>query len=656
MRIKDQWNEQRIYSSRTFAALLVMGLLSFTLFGRLVYLQIVRHDYYFELSQGNRVRQDPIPASRGLILDRRGRVLVDNEPAFQLELIPEQTPDLNDALQRLSTLGLVNREDIEPLKRMIRSRRSFDSVPIRLRLSDEEIGRFAVHRYEFEGVELRARQTRHYPYGELGVHALGYVAAVSEDDLDRIDKPGYAGTTLIGKLGVEAAYETQLHGLNGYQQILVNAQGRSVKFQGAYQPDLRAEAPVAGRDLVLAIDLPTQQAAEEALGDRRGAIVALDPANGDVLALVSHPGFDPSLFSRGLTRSEYSLLTSNEDKPLLNRALRGAYPSGSTIKPMMALAGLTYKVVDPERREFCAGVFHLPGSSHLYREGKGGKHGAVNLVDAVARSCDVYFYGLASQLGVDRIAAFAAQFGIGSLTGIDISGEKPGLLPTPAWKKQAFKRPQDQIWFPGETVNFGVGQGYLLVTPLQLAHMAAELAERGRSFQPRLVMGTREANGTIVRSAPIAQRGASGISDEDWALVLRGMIGATTYGTAAAIFKDARYSAAGKTGTAQVFTVAQNARYNEKTVAERLRDHAWFIAFAPADAPRIAVCVLVENGGFGASAAAPLARRVMDAYLLAGPADAAPAPTAAPTAAPTVAPVAAPTAAPAAAPSGVHRP
>ncbi|HVN99282.1 MAG TPA: penicillin-binding protein 2 [Steroidobacteraceae bacterium] len=656
MRIKDQWNEQRIYSSRTFAALLVMGLLSFALFGRLVYLQIVRHDYYFELSQGNRVRQDPIPASRGLILDRRGRVLVDNEPAFQLELIPEQTPDLNDALQRLSTLGLVNREDIEPLKRMIRSRRSFDSVPIRLRLSDEEIGRFAVHRYEFEGVELRARQTRHYPYGELGVHALGYVAAVSEDDLDRIDKPGYAGTTLIGKLGVEAAYETQLHGLNGYQQILVNAQGRSVKFQGAYQPDLRAEAPVAGRDLVLAIDLPTQQAAEEALGDRRGAIVALDPANGDVLALVSHPGFDPSLFSRGLTRSEYSLLTSNEDKPLLNRALRGAYPSGSTIKPMMALAGLTYKVVDPERREFCAGVFHLPGSSHLYREGKGGKHGAVNLVDAVARSCDVYFYGLASQLGVDRIAAFAAQFGIGSLTGIDISGEKPGLLPTPAWKKQAFKRPQDQIWFPGETVNFGVGQGYLLVTPLQLAHMAAELAERGRSFQPRLVMGTREANGTIVRSAPIAQRGASGISDEDWALVLRGMIGATTYGTAAAIFKDARYSAAGKTGTAQVFTVAQNARYNEKTVAERLRDHAWFIAFAPADAPRIAVCVLVENGGFGASAAAPLARRVMDAYLLAGPADAAPAPTAAPTAAPTVAPVAAPTAAPAAAPSGVHRP
>ena len=629
MRIKDQWNEQRIYSSRTFAALLIIGLLSLALLGKLAYLQIIRHDYYLELSQGNRVRQDPIPASRGLILDRRGRVLVDNEPAFQLELIPEQTPDLPGTLQRLAAIGLVEQEDIDPLKRIIRSRRGFDSVPVRLRLSDQEIGRFAVHRFEFQGVELRARQTRHYPYGELGVHALGYVAAVSEDDLGRIDKPGYAGTTLIGKLGVESSYEVQLHGLNGYQQILVNAQGRSVKFQGAYQPELRAEAPVAGKDLVLALDLPTQQAAEAALGEHRGAVVALDPTNGDVLALVSHPGFDPSLFGRGLTRSEYSLLTSNEDKPLLNRALRGAYPSGSTIKPVMALAGLNYKIVNPERREFCNGSFHLPNSSHLYREGKGGKHGAVDLVDAVARSCDVYFYNLAAQLGVDRIATFAAQFGIGSLTGIDISGEKPGLLPTPEWKRQAFKRPQDQVWFPGETVNFGVGQGYLLVTPLQLAHMAAALAGRGRSFQPRVVMGVRDASGAIVRIAPITTPGATGISDENWALVLRGMIGATTYGTAAAIGKGARYTIAGKTGTAQVYTVAQNARYNEKTVAERLRDHAWFIAFAPAEAPRIAICVLVENGGFGASAAAPIARRVMDAYLLDGPVAGA-APTAAP--------------------------
>jgi penicillin-binding protein 2 len=616
MRIKDQWNEQRIFASRTFAAILIIGLLSLSLLGKLIVLQIIRHDYYLELSQGNRVRQDPIPASRGLILDRRGRVLVDNEPAFQLELIPEQTPDLSDTLRRLAQLKLLDPDDIEPLRRIIRSRRVFDSVPIKLRLSDEEIGRFAVHRYEFQGVELRARQTRHYPYGDLGVHALGYVAAVSEDDLDRIDKPGYAGTTLIGKLGVESAYETRLHGLNGYQQILVNAQGRSVKFQGAYQPDLLASPPVPGTDLLLSIDLSAQQAAETALGEHRGAVVAIDPNNGDVLALVSHPGFDPTLFSRGLTRAEYAVLINNEDKPLLNRALRGAYPSGSTIKPMMALAGLSYNVVDPAHREFCNGSFHLPGSTRQFREGKGGKHGAVDLVDAVARSCDVYFYGLAAQLGVDRIAAFAKQFGIGSLTGIDISGEKPGLLPTPAWKKQAFKRPEDQIWFPGETVNFGVGQGYLLVTPLQLAHMAAMLAERGKSFQPRVVMGVRDAAGRIIRNNPVPIPGARNISDVNWDLVLRGMIGATTYGTAAAISKDARYTIAGKTGTAQVFTVAQNARYNAKTVAERLRDHAWFIAFAPAESPRIAVCVLVENGGFGASAAAPIARSVMDAYLL----------------------------------------
>jgi penicillin-binding protein 2 len=618
MRIKDQWNEQRIYAGRTFAALLAVGLLSLTLLGKLVYLQIVRHEYYLELSQGNRVRLDPVPASRGLILDRRGRVLVDNEPAFQLELIREQTPDLKDALQRLAALDLINHDDIEPLGRMIHSRRSFDSVPIRLRLSDEEIGRFAVHRHEFEGVDLRARQTRHYPYGELGVHALGYVAAVSEDDLDRIDRPGYAGTTLIGKLGVESSYETQLHGLNGYSQILVNAQGRSVKFQGAYQPELRSEAPIAGKDLILALDLPTQQAAELALGEHRGAVVAIDPANGDVLALVSHPDFDPSLFGRGLTRSEFSQLTENPDKPLLNRALRGAYPSGSTIKPVMALAALNYHLVDPARREFCNGIFRLPGSSHQYREGKGGKHGAVDLVDAIARSCDVYFYGLAARIGVERIAAFAAQFGLGALTGIDISGEKPGLLPTPAWKRQAYKRPQDQIWYPGETVSLGVGQGYLTVTPLQLAHMAAVLAERGRSFQPRVVVGERDASGRIAPHPPVASPGATGVSDEDWALILRGMVGATTYGTAAAIGRDTRYSIAGKTGTAQVYTIAQNARYNEKTVAERLRDHAWFIGYAPAEAPRIAVCVLVENGGFGASAAAPIARRVMDAYLLDG--------------------------------------
>jgi penicillin-binding protein 2 len=620
MRIKDQWIEQRILHSRSVIALVLVGVLSITLLGKLFWLQVVRHDYYVDLSQGNRVRLDPIPASRGLILDRNGKVLVDNEPAFQLELIREQTPDLRATLLRLTTLGLIDKDDVEPMRRMVLARRSFESVPLKLRMTEEEIGRFAVHRYEFQGVDLRARQTRHYPYGELGVHALGYVAAISEEDLERVEKPGYAGTTLIGKQGVEASYEEQLHGRNGYQQILVNAQGRSVERQGAYQPELSAEAPVAGKDLVLSIDLATQQAAETALGPRRGAVVAIDPATGDVLALVSHPGYDPSFFARGLTRREYNNLTTNEDKPLLNRALRGAYPSGSTIKPMMALAGLTFHIIDPERREFCAGQYHLPGSSHLYREGKGGKHGYLGLVDAIAKSCDVYFYSLANQLGVDHIDTFGAKFGIGSLTGIDIGGEKPGLLPSPEWKKKIFKRPADQVWFPGETVNFGVGQGYLLVTPLQLAHYTAMLAERGRNFRPRLVAGLREVGGQLERAAPVEGPPADGIAAEDWATVLKGMIGATIYGTAAAIGKDAKFSIAGKTGTAQVYSVAQNARYNAKTVSDRLRDHSWFIAFAPADTPRIAVSVLVENGGFGASAAAPIARHVLDAYLLGTPA------------------------------------
>jgi penicillin-binding protein 2 len=616
VRIKDHWNEQRIFAQRTLGAVVVITVMVLTLIGRLTYLQVWRHDYYAELSQGNRVRLDPIPASRGLIFDRNGTVMADNEPAYQLELIREQVPNLNDTLKRLTALGLIDRDDLEDTRRMIFSRRTFDSVPVRLRLTDEEIGRFAVHRYQFPGVDLATRQTRHYPYGQLAVHALGYVSAISVQDLEHIDRVTYAGTALIGKLGIESAYERALHGKNGYREILVNAQGRSVQREGAFAADLHSQAPIAGDDLMLSIDLRTQQAAEDALADHRGAVVAIDPSNGDVLALVSKPGFDPAAFARGLSRSEYAHLSEDIDKPLFNRALRGTYPSGSTIKPVIALAGLTYHVVDPNRQEFCSGVFHLPGSSHLYREGKGGKHGYVDLERAIARSCDVYFYGLAATIGAEHIADFMTPFGYGQLTGIDISGEKPGLLPSPEWKRKAFKRPQDQIWFPGETVNFGVGQGYLLVTPLQLAHVASVLAERGKSFRPRLVTGVRDLEGNVKPMAAAQLPSIDGIATDAWDLVLRGMMGAATYGTAAAISKGASYTIAGKTGTAQVFTVGQNEKYVEKNVAERLRDHAWFIAFAPAQAPRIAIAVLVENGGFGASTAAPIARKVMDAYLL----------------------------------------
>jgi len=615
VRIKDQWNEQRIFSQRTLGALLVIAVLVVALLARLSYLQVLRHGYYMELSQGNRVRLDPIPASRGLIVDRNGNVLANNEPAYQLELIREQVPNLTDTLKRLVELRLIDPDELEDTRRVIFSRRSFDSVPVRLRLTDDEIGRFAVHRYEFPGVDLATRQTRHYPYGSLGVHALGYVSAISEQDLERIDRASYAGTTLIGKLGVESAFEPQLHGHNGFRQILVNAQGRSVQRQGAYAPVLHSQPPTPGEDLILSIDLTAQEAAEDGLGDHRGAVVAIDPRNGDVLALASKPGFDPAEFARGISRSEYAELSDSIDKPLFNRALRGTYPSGSTIKPVIALAGLTYHLVDPNKPEFCAGVFHLPGSSLLFREGKTGRHGWLDLTHAIAKSCDVYFYGLAATVGAERIAAFMAPFGYGELTGIDISGEKPGLLPSPEWKKKTFKRPEDQVWFPGETVNFGVGQGYLLVTPLQLAHVASVLAERGESFRPRLVTAVRDVGGQLEPIAPIANPAIQGVSSADWDLVINGMVGAATYGTAAAISKGSSYAIAGKTGTAQVFTVSRSERLTQK-VAERLKDHAWFIAFAPVEAPRIAVAVLVENGGFGASAAAPIARKVMDAYLL----------------------------------------
>ena len=615
-RIKDHWGEQRLFEMRSLIAGVIMVVLTFVLMSRLYLLQVVRHDYYSELSQGNRVRTEPIPASRGLILDRNGAVMVDNEPAYQLELTREQVPDLNDTLKRLAAIGLIDPDEVDETRHMIVARRSFDTVPVRLRLTDEEVGRFAVHRFEFPGVDLATRQTRHYPYKELGVHALGYVGAISEADLEHIDRAAYEGTALMGKLGVEASYEKALHGTNGFREILVNAQGRSVERQGAYHPELAATAPTAGADVMLSIDLPTQQAAEAALGDRRGAVVAIDPTNGNVLALVSKPGFDPSVFARGIRRNEYAELVNDDDKPLLNRALRGAYPSGSTIKPAIGLVALTEKAPTADTRVLCQGTFSLPGSAHVWRADKDEPRGELNLTEAIAKSSDVFFYKLAWHMGIDKLAEGLAPFGYGRLTGIDISGERPGLLPSPAWKKVAFKRPADQIWFPGETVNLGVGQGYLLVTPLQLAHIAGVIAERGRSFKPRLVMGMHDADGRVKYLPPVENDPVTGIAAADWDTVINAMVAVNQWGTGRLAFAKAAYTAAGKTGTAQVYSVAQNAKYNAKTVSDKLRDHAWFIAFAPAEAPRIALAVLVENAGFGAANAAPVARKVIDTYLL----------------------------------------
>ena len=620
VRIKDHWKEQRRFEQRSLVAGILIAALLLVLMGRLYLLQVVRHDYYAQLSQGNRVRIEPIPAARGLMLDRNGVLLAGGQPAYQLELVREQVTDLDDTLTRLVGIGMLAAEDLPEVRRTILSRRSFDSVPIRLRMSDEDVARFAVQRFEFPGVNIETRQTRAYPYGELAVHALGYVGALSASDLQRIDTAAYAGTALIGKLGVESAYESKLHGTNGYREILVNAQGRSVEKMGLITPKLRTRSPTAGADLILSLDLAVQRAAEEGLGAHRGAVVALDPATGDVLALASRPAFDPNQFARGLTREEYTALADDIDRPLLDRALRGTYPSGSTIKPVLGLAALTDHTTAADTKVFCNGEFFLPGSRHVWRADKDEPRGWLDLPEAISRSSDVYFYRLASTLGIERMAAFLAPFGYGQPTGIDIGGEKAGLLPTPDWKRKAFKRPEDQTWFPGETVNMGIGQGYLLVTPLQLAHITGILAERGRNFRPRVVRGMRDAAGRTQWLAPVEGAPIKGVSDADWTVVLDAMVGTTHCarycGTAWVAFRGAAYEAAGKTGTAQVYTVAQNARYNASTVPERLRDHAWFIAFAPAAAPRIAVAVLVENAGFGASNAAPVARKLMDAYLL----------------------------------------
>jgi penicillin-binding protein 2 len=620
VRIKDHWGEQRLFERRALMAIVIIVALTLLLVGRLVVLQVMRYDYYAELSQGNRVRVEPLPAQRGLILDRNGAVLAENRPAFQLELVRERVPDVEDTLARLIDIGVLPADDFDDTLKLVKSRRGFESTPIRLRLTDEEIARFAVHRFEFPGVDIATRLTRFYPHGEHAVHALGYVAAISENDVKKLEKEEqisrYAGTSLIGKLGIEASYEKELHGADGSRQILVNAAGRSVQRQGTLTPDLRETKPLPGRDVITTIDLPTQLVGEQGLIGRRGAVVAIDPANGDVIAMVSTPGFDPNPFGRGLSTKEYSVLRDSIDVPLLNRAIRGEYPPGSTVKPVIALAGLAYGVTTPQRTRGCPGYFMLPGSSHRFRDWRPAGHGVMNMESAIAQSCDVYFYELATMLGVDHLSEFLSHFGLGAPTGIDIGGERKGILPNPAWKKARFKNAADQVWFPGETVIFGIGQGYLIVTPLQLAHMTSIVASRGKSYQPRLVKAYREAGtGKIDPVPPKLLENISVVSPDNWKVAVNGMVRVMNGGTGSRSQAGAQYQIAGKTGTAQVFTVAQNERYNEKELDERLHDHGWFVAFAPADAPKIAVAVLIENGKHG-TAAAVIARRVLDQYLL----------------------------------------
>jgi penicillin-binding protein 2 len=590
---------------------------------RLVWLQVVRYDYFADLSQGNRIKIEPIPPNRGLILDRNGQPLATNAPSYQLEVTREQVSDIDATLIGLAQLGLLDNADFPSLKKDIRSRRAFEAVPVKLQLTDEELARFAARRYQFPGVDIRPRLTRYYPLGPSAVHAIGYVGAISEEDEKTLDINEYAGTTLTGKAGVEKAYERELHGRAGVQQLLVNAQGRSVERIGQDAVQLDRQEPIAGNDLFLTIDVRVQQAAEEALRGQRAAAVAIDPNNGDVIAFVSTPAFDPNLFARGLTRPQYLALTDDPDRPMYDRALRGVYPPGSTVKPMFAIAALENGVVTPLDTRYCRGTWFASGYGRVKRDWKPGGHGTVDLRRAIATSCDIYFFDIARLMGIDRMANVVGQFGLGAVTGIDIEGERVGILPSTAWKKRAYaKRPEYQIWFPGDTINVGIGQGQMLVTPVQLANGIAAVAARGQRYRPRLVRAVRDVETGKVREIAPSPLPPVKVNDPgEWDVVQGGMLDVVNaaHGTARYYLQPApTYKMAGKSGTAQVFTVGINEKMRKAgELTEHLRDHALFVAFAPFDAPKIAVAIVIENAPGGGSAfASPIARRILDRYLL----------------------------------------
>ena len=609
-----------MFIGRVILTSIIGFLLLGTVVARLVQLQVFDYEVFAAQSQGNRVRIEPVPPIRGLVLDREGRVLAENLPAYQLELIPEQVADLDGTLARLAALGLIEAGDIPHFKDLSESGPRFKPVTLNLRLSDEQIANFAIQRPRFPGVDFQPRLVRHYPHGEAVAHAVGYVGALSKDDLTRLDATSYAGTAHTGKTGVENSFETNLHGDVGYQHVVSNALGRQIPTDSREMSESLPsdESPAPGQNVYLSLDLDLQLLATRLLEGRRGAAVAMDPWSGEVLALVSAPSFDPNLFAVGMSTAQYAELQNDLNRPLFNRAIRGAYPPGSTIKPMLALAALETGATTLLRRSMCRGSFSLPNTTHRYRDWKPEGHGEVDLSDAISQSCDVYFYEISTDIGIDNMHYYLDQFGLGQPTGVDIRGEHSGLVPSREWKRSAFREPADQRWFHGETVIASIGQGYMLTTPLQLASAAAALATRGTRYAPRLVAAVEDAVTGTRELLPSRRLDDVDIREPSyWDIVIGAMhdVMQNVRGTAFAAGGNAPYQMAGKSGTAQVFSVAQEDEYDEEEIEERLRDHALFIAFAPLDNPRIAVAVIVENGSSGSRVAAPIARALMDEYL-----------------------------------------
>jgi penicillin-binding protein 2 len=580
------------------------------LFGRFVWLQVIQHDYYQTRAEDNRISLVPIVPNRGLIVDRNGEMLARNYSAYTLEITPTQVPDLDATIDALAEFIAIEPKDRKRFRKLMEESKRFESLPIRTRLTDEEVAKFIARRFRFPGVDIKARLFRQYPRGAFASHILGYIGRITDRDLTKIEEreqeANYRGTDHFGKTGLEQRYEFDLHGTSGFEQVEVDAGGRPVRT-------LARTAPVPGNNLTLTLDVKLQEIAEQAFGDRRGSLVAIEPATGGVLALVSVPNYDPNLFVDGIGTADWEALNNSPEKPMVNRALNGAYPPGSTFKPFMALGALTLGKRRPEQAIADPGGFNFGG--HFFRDDKKGGHGMVDMYKSIVVSCDTYYYVLANDMGIDNIANFMGSLGLGSRTGIDIDGESEGVLPSQVWKKKRFKKPEQQKWYAGETISIGIGQGYNAYTPIQLAQATATLANNGVMFRPHLVKyitDTKSGEKTLIEPQPLKKLSWK---QEHIDVIKRAMVGVNVEGTGARAFKDAGYVAAGKTGTAQVFSY-KGAEHKTETMKAHLRDHALFIAFAPADDPKIALAVLVENGGFGAQAAAPIARQVFDYYLL----------------------------------------
>ena len=625
IQIRDRWKEQRLVTSRLlFTAILVVAM-SGGLVWRLFHIQVSHHEVFAELAQGNRVRIEPLAPTRGLIFDRNGQLLAENLPAWELVAIPEEIVDLAASLQALEALELLDPAERGNLIDAINSHRRFERVVL-ANLTESQAARFSARRHRFSGIDIREGLIRHYPYGDLTGHSIGYMGSISAEDMQRIDRANYAATALIGISGVERSYQDELHGTVGFRQQLVNAQGRvlvdpaSIGASSDSMPGaLDTRWPIPGDNLVVSLDIQLQLAAQRAMEGLRGAAVAVEPTTGDVLALVSTPAFDPNRFAAGLSHSGYRELETDPDKPLFNRALAGRYPPGSTVKPFLGLAAMNLNALNPDDPTFCGGHYSLPGQTHQYRDWRREGHGLVDLHRAVVESCDVYFYRLAVNIGIDAIDSSLRTFGFGDRTGIDIGGEIRGVVPSREWKRNNFSRREDQTWFPGETVISGIGQGYTTATPLQLAHATAALAA-GARFRPRMAVALQTAvSGEVVAIDPVRLDSLPEIDPRHWQRIREAMIGVTEdpSGTGRLAMQQTPYRVAGKTGTAQVISLAQDEEYDEEALDERLRDHGLFIAFAPADNPTIAVAVVVENGGSGSGLPAQAARRILDAWLAA---------------------------------------